>query len=307
MSLSSTLEVDAPYEATLLGALHRQFTTPKPLPASIRLDDQTAIVTGSNGGVGLEACRQLLKLHLPHLILAVRSEARGEAAAQRLRREFPGSSITISVWLLDMESYGSIQQFANRCMTLPRIDIVILNAALMKTTYAPHPTTGHETTIQVNYISTALLAILLLQVLKASKIKNRSRPPVLHLVASELAYYPDCVPKKPGPVLPQYQNPKAFDTFSWYAASKLLLVLFGSRLAELVDPADVLVNLSTPGLTRHSNLDDSISVFMRAFMRVFRFIVGRSQEVAASIYLDATLARGPESHGSFISDWAIKP
>lgn len=308
MSLSSKLEADAPYEATLRGAIHRQFTTPKLLPADTRLDNQTVLVTGSNGGIGLAACRDLLKMGPSHLILAVRSRARGEEAAQQLRHEFDDLSMFISVWILDMESYESIQQFAGQCATLPRLDIVILNAAIMKLQYDTHPATGHEMTIQVNYVSTALLAILLLPILKTSKAKHgSSRPPVLHLVASELAHYGDCVPKKPGLVLPQYQDPKAYDTFSWYAASKLLLVLFGSRLAELVDPADVLVNLSTPGLTRSSRLDGSVSLFLRVFMRVVRFMVGRTQEVAASVYLYAVLALGTESHGSFVSDWTIKP
>lgn len=308
MSLSSKLEADAPYEATLLGAIHRQFTTPKLLPAGTRLDDQTVVVTGSNGGVGFAACRELLKLGPSHLILAVRSRTRGEEAAQELRNEVADSNIRISVWILNMESYESIQQFAEKCATLPRLDIVILNAAVMKYQYELHPDTGHEMTIQVNYISTAFLSILLLPIMKASRANNKStQPPVLHLVASELAYYADCVPKRPGLVLPQYVDAKAYDTFSWYAASKLLLVLFGSRLAEMVDPADVLINLSTPGLTKSTRLDGHISVFMKVFMSVVRSIVGRTQEVAASVYLYAALAAGTESHGSFVSEWTIKP
>nr|QJQ82473.1 PesH [Pestalotiopsis humus] len=307
MSLSSKLEADALYEATLRGTFARQFTTPKPLPSGTRLDGQTVLVTGGNGGIGLAACRELLKLGPSQLILAARSRTRGEEAAQELRQEFAASSILISVWTLDMESYESIQKFAEQCAALPRIDIVILNAALMKQRYDPHPITGHEMTIQVNYLSTALLAILLLPILKASKAKNESsQPPVLHLVASETAYYEACVPK-PGPVLPQYQDPKAYDTFSWYSASKLLLILFGTRLAELVDPNDVLINMSTPGLTRSSRLDGNVSAFMKVLMRVFRSIVGRTQEVAASVYLHAVLAAGAASHGSYISDWTIKP
>lgn len=306
--MSAALEADADYEATLFGALHRQFTTPKPLPAGIKLNGQTAIVTGSNGGLGLEACRQLLSLHLSHLILGVRSQTRGEAAAKQLRERFSDPDITISVWIVDMESYDSIQQFAARCATLPRIDIVVLNAAAVSTVFKPNATTGHESTMQVNYLSTFLLGILLLPVLRASGQKNKStRPPVLSFVGSDLAYGPQYVPKIKDPVLPQYDNKDIFDFFSSYATSKLFLLLSVSRLSELIDPAEVLLNLSNPGFTRHSDLDRNATGIVRLGMRISRFILGRSLEAGASVYLDATLARGPESHGSFISDWAVKP
>lgn len=306
--MSSTLENSASWEATLLGGIQRQFTCPNPLPANIRLDGQAAIVTGSNGGLGLEACRQLLKHRLTHLVMAVRSKAGGEAAANQLRQEFPDPSITISVWLLNMESYDSIQNFVGQVRNLSRIDIIILNAAAVMTTATLNPSTGHESTMQVNYLSTALLAILLLPILKSSnKNNNPSRPPVLSLVGSDLMYTPDYVPKIKSSVLPQYDIKENFEPFASYSGSKLLLMFFVSRLAESVDPADVLINVPNPGLTRYSGLDRYASVGVRTFMKFFRLTLGRSLEASASIYLDAVLTRGPESHGSFISDWEIKP
>ncbi|ROW12012.1 hypothetical protein VPNG_05203 [Cytospora leucostoma] len=306
--MSSTLEDSTSWEATLFGGIQRQFTSPKPLPANTGLDGQVAIVTGSNGGLGLEACRQLLKHRLTHLVIAVRSKAGGEAAANQLRQEFPDPRITIDVWLINMESYDSIQQFVDQVWTLSRIDVVILNAAAVMTTATLNPSTGHESTMQVNYLSTALLAILLLPILKSSNIRNNpSRPPVLSLVGSDLMYTPDFAPKIKSSVLPQYDTKENFETFAWYAGSKLLLVFFVSRLAELVDPADVLINVPNPGLTRYSGLDRYASLGVRTFMKFFRLTLGRSLETSASIYLDAVLVRGPESHGSFISDWEIKP
>lgn len=165
--MSSELESHAGFEATFIGWLYRQFTKPKPLPAGTDLTDQVAIITGSNTGLGFEACRQFLKLGLSHLIMAVRSQVKGDEAADQLRSEFPTSNI--SVWTLEMESYDSIRAFADRCATLPRIDIVLLNAALMKMAHTTVPATGHELTMQVNYLSTALLAILLLPILKSKR------------------------------------------------------------------------------------------------------------------------------------------
>lgn len=306
--MSSALQAEAVQEGKLHAILWRQFTKPRPFPAGTKLDGQTCIVTGSNGGVGFEACRQLLALHPSHLIMAVRSEAKGEAAAKQLRDQFPDKSISISVWTLDMASYDSIQKFVARCATLPRIDVVLLNAAGVITTFTPNPDTGHESTFQVVYLSTALLGILLIPVLKSSNARNKSaRPPVLSFVGSDLAYSPDFVPKIKSPVLPQFDDKDTFDYMGAYATGKMFLLFLVSRLAELVDPADVLINVSNPGLTRHADLDRDTSVFFKVVMGFFRLVIGRSLPVAASIYLDATLTRGSEAHGSFISDWAIKP
>lgn len=81
---------NAIFETTIRGFLRRQRTTPTPLPTDLRVTNQTAIITGSNGGLGLAASRQPLKLGLSHLIMAVRSQAKGDVAATQLRKEFPG-------------------------------------------------------------------------------------------------------------------------------------------------------------------------------------------------------------------------
>jgi FlaA1/EpsC-like NDP-sugar epimerase len=111
-TMSSKLENKASFEATLSAFVRRQFVRPKPLPAGIKLTDQVAIVTGSNVGLGLEASRQLLQLELRHLVMGVRSQTKGDAAAAELRTTFP--SATISVWLLDLESYDSVRAFADK-------------------------------------------------------------------------------------------------------------------------------------------------------------------------------------------------
>ncbi|KAI0430777.1 hypothetical protein F5Y09DRAFT_306862 [Xylaria sp. FL1042] len=302
--MSSRLESKASFEATVFGFLCRQFTRPKPLPATIDLTNQVAIVTGSNVGLGLEACRQLLKLGLSRLIVAVRSQAKGDAAAEKLRNEFPASHI--SVWTVDFESYESVCAFADRCATMPRLDIAILNAGIMKSPFTIIPTTKHETMLQVNYLSTALLAILLLPVLKGKgRATGTSRPPVLTLVGSDRAYEVNV--ERRGPVLRQLDKPEHFTQFEWYGKTKLLLTLFVSKLAELVDADDVLVNMANPGMTRGTAFFRGVPSFLMPIISFGQFLLARSVEVAASIYIDAVSARGKETHGAFLSDWTIKP
>ncbi|KAF9771641.1 hypothetical protein IL306_010697 [Fusarium sp. DS 682] len=301
--MSAKLEHQAAHEATFLGWLSRQFTAPKPLPTDFDLTNQIAIITGSNTGLGFEACRQLLKLGLSHLIMAVRSQAKGDAAAEHLRAEFPES--TISVWTLDMESYDSIKAFAAQCASLPRIDIVILNAALIKPSFTRASTTGHELTMQVVYLSTALLTILILPILKAKKTPDVTKPPVITIVGSDLAYRVDM--KTEGPILEQLDKDQGYNQFVWYGRSKLLLTFFISKLAESVNPNKVLLNMVNPGTTRGTAFLREFSPLMGTLASMLQFIFARPVDVAATTYLDACLIRGKESHGSFISDWTIKP
>ncbi|KKY30053.1 putative short-chain dehydrogenase reductase family [Diaporthe ampelina] len=301
--MSSDPQVEASFEATIAGFLRRQRTKPTPLPSDLRIPGQTAIVTGSNVGLGLAASRQLLALGLSNLVMGVRSQAKGDAAAAQLRDEFPDSQV--SVWTLDMESYDSVRSFAERCASLPRIDVVILNAGLIAPSYTTVPATGHELTMQVNYLSTALLTLLLIPVLKSKRAPGAPRPPVLTIVGSDAAYIGSL--ESEGPVLAQLDQPKGYEQFSRYSTSKLMLTLFVGELAELVDPDDVLINLCNPGPTKGTSFGHSNSAIVKRVFGVILYFFARSVDVGASIYLDATLTRGAESHGKFISDWAIKP
>ncbi|CAM1505950.1 Fc.00g115870.m01.CDS01 [Cosmosporella sp. VM-42] len=113
-------------------------------PKNTNLNSKVAIVTGYNSGLGLESSKQLLRLGLSHLIMAVRSLEKGKAAATMLRKD-TGSDAKIDTWALDMTSYDSVQQFAKRCDTeLPRIDIAILNAGFFPGAKFSLASTGHE-------------------------------------------------------------------------------------------------------------------------------------------------------------------
>ena len=303
--MSSELERQARYEATSLGVLRRQFTKYKPLSTNVRLNDALAIVTGSNVGLGLEASRQLLKLGLPHLIMGVRSQDKGNKAAEALRKDFPQA--TISVWLVDMQSYDSVRKFADRCATLQRIDIAILNAAIAPDqTFTPAAHTGHELSMQVNYLSTALLSILLLPILRAKKQPSLgAKPPVLSIVGSGTAYGAEI--NTEGPVLAQFDDPQSFDALSTYGNTKLLVHMFTSKLAQFVSPDDIIINVVNPGLTAGTNLMRSMPLILTMAISVVKGFMARSLEVGASTYVDAVVVRGKESHGRFLSDWAIKP
>ncbi|KAI8952972.1 retinol dehydrogenase 12 [Xylaria longipes] len=305
--MSSQLGHEARFEASALGFLHRQWLVHrKPVPAGTNLSSQVAIITGSNSGLGLEAGRQLLQLGLSHLIIAVRSQSKGDKAADGLRKEFPRANI--SVWLLDMTSYKSITAFAEKCKSLPRIDIVILNAGLTGPgTFTPIKETGHELSFQVNYISTVLLTILLLPILKSKRVAG-ARTPVLSIVTSDSAYFASV--ETQGPVLAQFGRAEEYAAMTWYQNSKLLQYFFVSKLAKEVDANDVVVNMANPGLcagTAFGRDGAGFSAIILLVFNLFKTINARSVEAGASTYVDAVVVKGEESHGSYVSDWAIKP
>lgn len=154
--------------------------------SGVKFYQQTAIVTGANTGVGFETCSQLLDLGVSKLILAVRDLAKGRAAVAKLlkRRYLPEDYI--EVWKLDLPVYESVVAFAERSKTLERIDIVILNAGIAPASFRINSLTGHSECIQVNYLSTALLAVLLLPILKSKREKQKGASRIT-FVSSEVA------------------------------------------------------------------------------------------------------------------------
>ena len=286
-----------------------QFRTTIELPTKEKYPDvngKCAIVTGSNTGLGFESARQLLSLGLSHLVMGVRSLERGNAAATKLRAA--NSSADIEVWQLDMESYESIQAFVRKCQDkLQRIDIVILNAGLAATKFAIIPATGHEETLQVNHLSTVLLTILLLPVLK-SKAKGQN-PPRLTLVSSVTSHLCKFPNRSIRPILPSFDDTAVtpWDASERYGVSKLLCQLFVVKLAEHVNPEDVIVNMVDPGLTKGTSLSRYATGPTAVAAKIFFSVAGRPVDRGAATYVDAALGHGKETHGCFLMNCKIAP
>lgn len=132
---------------SFLGFFYRQLTIkPQPLDKNVKLDGKTAIVTGANAGLGLEAAKELAAHGLARLILAVRSISKGEAARDEILAQTP--AVEVLVWALDQESFTSIDEFGRRVAELDRLDMAILNAGAKNVDYV-QSATGHEMHVQV--------------------------------------------------------------------------------------------------------------------------------------------------------------
>jgi len=95
------------------------------------LEGRIVVVTGANTGVGFECAKHFLRMNPAKLILAVRSIEKGQAAALRMIDETRETrSDIVEVWQLDMASFASVQSFAQRVETLPRLDLAVLNSGV---------------------------------------------------------------------------------------------------------------------------------------------------------------------------------
>ena len=277
-------------------------TKPRPPPASLSFAGQTAVITGGYIGIGLACAKDMLAHQLSHLILAVRTVDKGEVIAKQLRQQYPKAKI--EVWPLEMLSYDSIRAFVTRCESLSRLDIAILNAGVGGGTFTINPSTGHEEGIQVNYLSTALLALLLLPVLKRSTQSNGGTPARLTMVASATAFRCAFANRDAKPLLPSFDKHEGAwglgEASERYSVSKLLLMMFTLTLGQHVSSSDVIINCVEPGFTSGTGLQRHVKgVLLRTVVLMMR-IIQTTPEVAAYTYLDAVAMKGRESHGSFL-------
>ncbi|KAK8054930.1 NAD(P)-binding protein [Apiospora rasikravindrae] len=278
-------------------------TKPKPV-TDVDLHGKTALVTGSNCGVGLETSRQLLDLGLSKLILAVRDEEKGKQAAADLSKGRKGfDPKIIEVWKLDQCEYRSVVAFADRAKReLRRLDIAVLNVGIYPARRRVNTQTGHDEIIQVNYLSTALLAILLLPI-----AKRQQQPPMrITLTSSETAaftrFFPVGNPQQP--ILPAMDAPgkAARNTADRMFVSKLLGQFFLAKLASVVPASVAVINAASPGSVHDSRFAremDGTKAGAVAKVCLRRF--GNTAAVGARMMTDAAVRHGEETHGRFLS------
>ncbi|ETS81723.1 hypothetical protein PFICI_06725 [Pestalotiopsis fici W106-1] len=304
--MSARLESIASFQATMAHNFWKQVFTSVPLiPAQLDLAGKTVLVTGSNVGLGLESVRHFLKLRPRLVIMAVRSREKGEAAATSLRPEFPGTAI--QVWEIDMASFQSVQAFVARLTREldGRLHVAVLNAGLSKIRFERAQEGGrHESTLQVNYLGTALLALLLLPTMRPTA--SSPEPGRLSIVNSEAALPVDLDDPDQGGLLDSLDRPENYDGFSQYSKSKLLVMMFIAKLAEVVSPDEVIVNCTDPGATKGTAFFREVDSWaFKIALHILLGIMGRNMSDAARIYLHSTVVLGKESHGSY-TDWMIR-
>ncbi|MGW8352837.1 oxidoreductase [Streptomyces wedmorensis] len=134
------------------------------------IPDQTGrvfVVTGANSGLGLATTRALAGRGA-HVVLAVRDEEKGRAAAAGLAADGVEPGL-LDVRRLDLADLDSVRAFADRMRAEHRrLDVLVNNAGVMAPPRTLSPQ-GHELQFAVNHLGHFALTGLLLDLLAAGR------------------------------------------------------------------------------------------------------------------------------------------
>lgn len=133
------------------------------------LSGRTAVVTGANGGLGLETAKALAAKGA-RVVMAARNPEKTEQAVAEVRSETPSASL--DVVRLDLGSLASVRSAADEIRAEhPAVDVLVNNAGVMAT---PERRTedGFEMQLGVNHLGHwALTALLMPSLLAAARAR----------------------------------------------------------------------------------------------------------------------------------------
>lgn len=210
-----------------------------------------------------------------------------------------------------MASFASVMEFVERVNELEKLDICLLNAAIVATKWNVTED-GWEESLQVNLLSTALLALYMLAKQTASARAHPGYTPRLTMTVS-VAYELTKFPQRNETNILEFLNRKEYledPSHLWerYSSTKLFLMYFVREMAKLVlrqqesgvKPA-VVVNMVHPGFC-HSELARDAGIAYAAFA----LLLAKSSEKGGSSLVDGAV-KGVESHGEYLSFCAVTP
>ncbi|KAL2216623.1 putative short-chain dehydrogenase [Thermoascus aurantiacus ATCC 26904] len=231
---------------------------------------KTVIVTGSNTRLGKEAVRHFVRLKAKKVIVAVLSIAKGEAAKAEIEADTKNPGV-IEVWELDYSSYAS------------KFEIFEDN----------------ESTINVNVVSTTLLVLLLLPILRSVAEKHHIVP-VIAITCPGVHAYTKFPERNTPNSLATLNNEKTANMSDRYPVSKLLQLFAAREIAERTANTNpfVIVNTINPGLC-YTDLARHAEGRTAVILKVGRALLAWTAEGSRTL-VHATIA-GPQSHGIYIN------
>ncbi|KAF9526086.1 NAD(P)-binding protein [Crepidotus variabilis] len=304
-------------QISVLQFIRGQLATVPPVTTQ-DLTGKTVVVVGANIGIGYEATKHFANMNPGRLVLACRNPARGEEAVERISRETECK--TAELRLVDLTTFASVNAFVEKFNAeVDRLDILVLNAAIMA--QADYPTTkdGWEMSFQTNHLSPSLLAILLLPKMIETAKKHETTPRLV-VVSSDthyLAQFQQKMLESPHPLRvfssTDYFNPAEMTVMSnltRYLDTKLLNVFFTRALASRTSSSSpVIINTVNPGLC-YSNLRQYNSIISQITNYLIEKALARTTEEGSRQLVWAALgSEGADEralHGAFITDMRVQ-
>ncbi len=208
----------------------------------------TILVTGATGGIGLETARALARQGA-RVLIGARDASRGRAVVDGIG----GEGGRAELLLVDLASFASVREAANRTLAAhPSIDVLVNNAGTARR-HRRLTADGHEVTWQTNFLGPFLLTRLLLPALRAA-----GEPRVVD-VASEA--------HRSGRIdFANLELERGWSTYRAYANTKLANVLFTRELARR-EPG-IAANAVHPGVIA-TNIWEPAPAWAAAIARMF--------------------------------------
>lgn len=193
------------------------------------------IVTGANDSMGSVICRLLAEQGRP-LLLASRNIVKAQQYAEVLRKTTKNQDI--QCLQLDLSSFELVQDFMERFKALNRPVAALVNNAGTLPRHSHISPNGFEHTIQVNFLSTALLSMLMFP----------------HMVEGGRIIMSTSISRNLVSLPYEFPAVAHFTQIGAYAQSKLALTLFSIYLSTTFKTSKVNVNCVNPGIVKSSML-----------------------------------------------------
>lgn len=195
---------------------------------------KTVVITGGTSGIGKETVKAL-SASGAKVCFTARNEDKGKRVKDELI-SLTGNK-NIDFMYCDLSSFASVKSLAKSVMEKYSEVRVLINNAGTWNLKRRITADGVELTMQVNYFSPALLMLLMKPVLK------RGAPSRIINVSSA-AHHSARLD------IEDLNMKKHYNSITAYANSKLALILFTKKLAEITDRRETTVNAVHPGLVR---------------------------------------------------------
>ncbi|EFX03916.1 short chain dehydrogenase reductase [Grosmannia clavigera kw1407] len=281
----------------------------RPTVTTASYGGRTAMVTGANGAYGSRAATLFAQHGIGTLVLVDVHDCADVKRQIEAGLRAEGKPVpTILVWQIDMMTFSGCQALAAKARTLQHLDHVLLTAGILAFHRRESPE-DWETSIQVNFLSTALIALLLLPLLKSSP--GNPEPPVLTFTTS-FGVYPSSftmgLPRSPhASYLKRLSsNRDGMEQAHQYGRSKALLLYFARELAARIANANyagrigrVTITSADPGSawTPLTNPNQS-----KLIPRLIMNISARDPLIGATALVNGASAPG-SAHGEILHDF----
>ena len=201
------------------------------------LQGRTALITGANSGIGYQAALELAR-HGAHVLLACRSQHKGEQALARLLAEAPGSRAELA--LLDVSSLADVRRFSAQFLARGlALDILINNAGVMALKPRQVTPEGFERQFATNHLGHFAPTGLLLPAMAAS-------PAPRVVTVASLAHRGGSIH------FDDLQLERSYSPWGAYNQSKLANILFARELARRATGTKLLSLPVHPGVSQTS-------------------------------------------------------